>query len=884
VTDTGDAPSADRLERALELFLEHTERGAGDPASLLAAHPDLRELLDPLFGAGATPAAADQAADTGLGDFRLVRELGRGGMGIVYEAWQRSLDRRVALKMLSPALVASPSAVARFRREAAAVARLRHPGIVEVHGFGSAGDKHWFAMGLVVGTPLTECAARFRTPAAAAALAIQVLDALAHAHSHGILHRDVKPGNVLVRDDGTAVLTDFGIAHDDTLPSMTREGSFVGTLEYASPEQLRGQTIGAATDIWAVGVLLHELLTGALPFARSSATATMRAILVEEPASPAQRRQRLPRDLLAIVARALEKEPARRYASAGEFLADLRAWQAGGVVSARTPGLGERVLRWLRREPWRATAAVVLLLALPVVAASLAYVTANAPRIAAAAAAEQRRLREDVLTNAWLSLAEDEATAGLRALDAAALPADDLEAAVARAALQNRAGGHDAATAALRPFAGQRTADLVLAMLQDQIGGAFDFRSAAGATAIESFVLGLFAYESAQEHRSDRALHAEATRHLGAAVAMAAEPRAAFLFWWMIAASRARDAAAFDAAYRAYELHFPDSRGLRLAVALSASAVPPERGLAVLGAVDLAAAPRFHLALALLLDRAGRSEESVAAYRRGLTADPSNSRAWSQLASVLQDLGRTEEAVAAARKACEATPQDGVLWSQLGGLLLLSGDRTGGREALERAIELTPGEWRPRNNLTMLLLEIGDVDAALAMARTAVELAPMQPEPHAALAQTLRKLGNKQEALLEDLRVLQLDDRDWQRWSVVALRLAEQGWSGAARTHAERATTLAPTQPLAWSRRAEVLLAPPDADATDALAAARRADELAAGGEPRVTWILARAEAATGAVDAAIQRLEALLAAHANLPAGLRRLVTDELERLRRPN
>ncbi|MBM4063211.1 MAG: serine/threonine protein kinase, partial [Planctomycetes bacterium] len=349
--------SAARLERALDLFVQHATLG-GDPAQLLERHADLRDLLEPML-AGAAEAAepGDAGGEVGVvGDFRLVRELGRGGMGIVYEAWQRSLDRSVALKVLSPALVASPSAIARFRREAAAVGRLRHPGIVEVHGFGSEGDRHWFAMGLVDGEPLARCAARFRAPAAAVGLLVQVLDALQHAHGAGLVHRDVKPGNVLVRADGSAVLTDFGLAHDAELPSVTTDGSFLGTLDYASPEQVQGQPVDHRTDLWSAGVMLHELLAGTRPFARNGAAATMQAILGDEP--PDLRPRGLGADLAAIVQKALQKGPDRRYGSAAAFLADLRAWQSGGEVAARAPGLGERLLRWIRREPWRATAAV----------------------------------------------------------------------------------------------------------------------------------------------------------------------------------------------------------------------------------------------------------------------------------------------------------------------------------------------------------------------------------------------------------------------------------------------------------------------------------------------------------------------------------------------
>ncbi|MFY7781282.1 MAG: serine/threonine-protein kinase, partial [Tagaea sp.] len=251
---TADPEPGDRLERALELFLARKPTTAAEAERLLAEHGDLRELLEPMLASSSTstvPAAPGACVDEDgtlvLGDYRLVRELGRGGMGIVYEAWQRSLDRRVAVKVLAPALVASPSAVARFRREAAAAGRLRHPHIVEVLGFGSDQGQHFFAMQFVDGAPLHDRMAEFHEPARAVALVAQLADALVHAHAHGLVHRDVKPGNVLVRSDGHALLTDFGVARDEALPSLTQEGGFLGTVDYASPEQLRGEVVDART-------------------------------------------------------------------------------------------------------------------------------------------------------------------------------------------------------------------------------------------------------------------------------------------------------------------------------------------------------------------------------------------------------------------------------------------------------------------------------------------------------------------------------------------------------------------------------------------------------------------------------------------------------------
>ncbi|MBK8096114.1 MAG: SUMF1/EgtB/PvdO family nonheme iron enzyme [Planctomycetes bacterium] len=348
----------ERLERALAAFLGDTPGSTVDAGELLAQHGELRDLLEPMLG-GSARAVVDDTDERLLGDFRLQKELGRGGMGIVFEAWQRSLDRKVAVKVLAPALVASPTAVARFRREAAAAGRLRHPHIVEVHGFGSDGERSWFAMQLVEGEPLHRVAARLATPAAVVELLLQIGSALEHAHAAGLVHRDVKPANVLVRADGHALLTDFGIASDEALPSLTLEGGFLGTLDYASPEQVRGERVDARTDLWALGVLACELLAGSHPFRAATQAATMQAVL-SAPTPVLAGVRGVSRDLAAIVDRLLEKDMRRRYASATALLADLRAWRDGRPVSVRLPTAGERVLRWARREPWRAAALLVL--------------------------------------------------------------------------------------------------------------------------------------------------------------------------------------------------------------------------------------------------------------------------------------------------------------------------------------------------------------------------------------------------------------------------------------------------------------------------------------------------------------------------------------------
>ncbi|MCA8948205.1 MAG: protein kinase [Planctomycetes bacterium] len=375
----------DRLGRAISVWLDN--QAATQPLedeALLAAHPDLRELLEPLLaGEQDTPAvvtAGDIGDATTLDDFRIVREIGRGGMGVVYEALQLSLDRRVALKLLPDSAQLSPKVIARFKREALTVAQLDHPGIVHVLAVGESERGHWFAMDLLEGVTLDEFARRCRAddPDNAVRDVVDVIaavaEALAHAHAAGVIHRDIKPSNVIVRADGQPVITDFGVARATALPSMTQTGELAGTPFYVSPEQVAGAEVDARSDVFSLGVTLYELLTRQRPFDGDSSREVLDRIARHEPPSPDRVDRDLPRDLSAIVVKALEKEPARRYVSAAAMADDLRRFLSHRPVLAQPVGALGRLRRWTRREPLRAAFAVTLLIAAPVVAGLMTYV------------------------------------------------------------------------------------------------------------------------------------------------------------------------------------------------------------------------------------------------------------------------------------------------------------------------------------------------------------------------------------------------------------------------------------------------------------------------------------------------------------------------------
>ncbi|MCB9889463.1 MAG: protein kinase [Planctomycetes bacterium] len=395
-----------RLERAMQLWLQHARSPECSDAELLKSHPDLSDLLAPLLEAPTGPEHVEHGAASGeglvFGDFAVLRELGRGGMGVVYEALQMSLGRVVALKTIAPGATLSAGSVARMQREARTLARLDHRAIVKVVAV-LEGPTPGYAMERIDGAPIDATPRSLRE---VVELIAQVADALEHAHAAGVVHRDVKPANILVRGNDNPVLTDFGLAQDADLPSLTRTGAFAGTPYYMSPEQASGQGIDRRSDVFSLGVTLYELVAGRRPFLGESVQDVLRAIELGDPPDPRQLRPGLPRDLAAVALKAIAHHPSNRYSSAAEFAAELRAWLGGRPVAARVPSAAARAVRWCRRHPASAAIATVVVACLAVVA-TLIVNHDHDLRLALETTREaeqaESRAKQDALARLWRS-------------------------------------------------------------------------------------------------------------------------------------------------------------------------------------------------------------------------------------------------------------------------------------------------------------------------------------------------------------------------------------------------------------------------------------------------------------------------------------------------
>jgi eukaryotic-like serine/threonine-protein kinase len=414
------APADDpRVVAALEEYLDAAESGRRpDRRAFLVRHADIAgELARCLDGLDFVRAAAThlEPGDAGfrpgrgpatLGDFRILRELGRGGMGVVYEAVQVSLKRRVALKVLPFTASLDPRQLQRFQNESEAAARLVHPHIVPVYAVGSERGVPYFAMQLIdgrnlaavlhelrggghggstdrpvrtdagpevgeppaddlppgPGTPILPRAGTDEYVRTVAGWAAQAAEALDHAHQCGVIHRDVKPANLLLDGRGHLWVTDFGLARFPGAGGPTRTGDLLGTLRYMSPEQALAKpaVVDHRTDVYALGATLYELLTLRPVFDTEDAHELMCRTAHEEPVSPRRRDLAVPSDLETVVLKALEKDPAQRYQTAGDLAADLRRFLADEPVLARRPALAERARRWARRHPSTVAAAAVV--------------------------------------------------------------------------------------------------------------------------------------------------------------------------------------------------------------------------------------------------------------------------------------------------------------------------------------------------------------------------------------------------------------------------------------------------------------------------------------------------------------------------------------------
>jgi serine/threonine-protein kinase len=366
----GEKPA---MEEAFATFLQAQENGLTEAArQLLRDHSGLAEEVAMFYALCArVPKPWDSSVNAQdgrtIGDFELLHELGRGGEGVVYKARQKSLQRVVAVKMMRHERFAQDRDAERFRRDSTLLASLQHPNIVQIYYAGESETGPYFAMELMAEGSLKQKLADgwLPTPKQAAELVRDLAEAMQCAHHNGIVHRDLKPANILLspfavgqagKSDpregiGTAKIVDFGLAKKlDAGDSLTQSGAIVGTASYMAPEQAKGQRADFPCDIYGLGAILYELLTGRPPFVGASLAETLDKVRRQQPLPVSQFSPMVPRDLEVICLKCLDKDPSKRYLSSGELAADLQRFLRDEPILARLPGLTERAVQMIRRQ------------------------------------------------------------------------------------------------------------------------------------------------------------------------------------------------------------------------------------------------------------------------------------------------------------------------------------------------------------------------------------------------------------------------------------------------------------------------------------------------------------------------------------------------------
>jgi tetratricopeptide (TPR) repeat protein len=683
---------------------------------------------------GAAPAEerapqADAGPPLGaIGRFQLLEEIGRGGMGIVYRARDPRLDRPCAVKVLSGA-EASPTARARLAREARSVARLgRHPNIVPVYEFAEE-PRPFIAMELVEGRSLDEAlrAAGPLEPRRAADLARRVALALDHAHRRGLVHRDVKPSNILLGEGGEPLVTDFGLVKDlaDAAPSIG--GGLVGTPAYMPPEQADGRgAVDARSDVYSLGAVLYHCLTGRPPHEGPGAAATLARVLGEEPVPPRRLRRGIPRELETIVLRALEKDPARRHPSAAALAEDLRRFlDDEPILSARTP-LAVRIARRARRRPLEAAAFAAVLAAAALAALAGLERRAGARRDAAAAclALDEPGLsvpRRIALASAALEIDPGSFSAlWLRGrLRKSAVRAEtDPSAARRLAAL---AEADLSAAIALRPdVAGPY---LERALLRRAAGTAFDPDLARAAAldprgALASYARGRFALEDGRP--------AAAAEELARAVAADASFADAWADLGAAEIARGEEGRGLAALDRAIALD-PGSRPalvarsiVRLRLGDARAALADADRAVRLGVADPAAFAARAEAYRYLDD----APRALADAESALAIAPDHAGALVERGCALALLERYEEAAAVLDRLLARAPDSAMGLLARAFVRLLRGDDAGARADVDAAIARGARGAEPPLICSSLLMRAGDAPGALAELDAAIERAP----------------------------------------------------------------------------------------------------------------------------------------------------------------
>jgi serine/threonine-protein kinase len=702
--------------------------------------------------------------------------LGRGGMGVVFKARHLRLNRLVALKMALAGAYAGPQELARFQREAEAVAGLRHPNVVQIYDVGDSDGRPYFTMEFVEGGSLAQKLSGTPQPARqAAALLASLAGAVQAAHQSGIVHRDLKPANVLLGADGTPKITDFGLARRlQGGAGLTQSGAPLGTPSYMAPEQARGQThaIGPAVDVYALGAILYELLTGRPPFQGETPTETVLQVLSQEPVSPARLNPKVPRDLETICLKCLHKEPQRRYATAAALAEDLARFGRNEPIAARPAGLPERTAKWVRRHPTpSALLAASLLLVILLVGGGLWLAVQQA----------HRRDEVEADLNELAGLQESARWAEARA-------------ALKRAEARLEGGGPDD----LRQRLGQARRDLELLIHLDTIrlkrvtrGELPFYKARANQDYAEAF-----------EQAGLGTIHDPPSR-VAAAIDASAVRRAlvAAVYDWVVCAADKQQRGWLLEVARQTE---SSADGWRQRV-LDPAAWEDLPALTELARTAPVESESVSLLLAFGEQLRAAHGDAAPFLQRVQKEHPADF--WANLIvgnALLQ--WAPQEAAGSYRAVLASRPWAAVGYCAVGDALRLQNGFDDAIHYYKKALERDPAYSRAHSNLGLALQAQGRTDEAMDCYRTALRLDPEYGWAHHNLANALREKGRLNEAYDHYQEVIRVDPNNPEVHHGLARVLVPQGRGNEAQVGWRQALAANPPDHNAWSGYAELSL------------------------------------------------------------------------------
>jgi len=716
------------------------------------------------------PDVAPAADSAEFGHFRILRELGRGGMGVVYLAEDLRLHRNVAIKVLTAFAAHSPELRRRLLREAEAASRLDHPTICNVHEVGESNGQPFIAMQYVEGETLARKIAVRRAETQSSSVpesssstaprreevqgAIRLVETVARAlhaaHESGLVHRDIKPANIMVTAAGAPVLLDFGLARDVEVDgaTLTETGQVMGTPGYMAPEQLRGdrKRLDRRVDVYALGVTLYEFLTLQRPFHAATRDQLYARIFDSDPPDPRRVNPAISRDLRVVLDTALEKDPDRRYQTAEAFADDLRCVREQRPIHARPVSPVGKLVRWARRRPAWAALMVVLTIGLPLLAGLGGYLISQMPAIEESRArARMAEIESDLITGYSKLCERGSETEAIAAFDRVlqAMP-ESLEAIGGKARALLRQREYAACLAFLDHNRQGRTGSSDLDWFRVDALHLLDRGEEADRLAkaipeakspIGHFLHGSRLMRRCSQRATSKKVFREAISSLLRAILQSERPRELYLIEFAHAAYHLADPDWSERAFEALVTHFPGSHRAWSWAGLAVARADPEKGIAAnKRSIELHPTyPTYHRRLAAALLNAGKHEQAATVAQKAILLNDRDANAHVVLAMTLQRLDRIQEAEAAYARAIQTSPDSIPARFNLGSLLLA---RRRCKEAiphLTRATALDPDFALAHSELGRALNSLGRHNEAMAASKTALKIDADCAEAHNSL-------------------------------------------------------------------------------------------------------------------------------------------------------